>query len=169
MQEMWVQSLGWDNHLEKERATHSSILAWEIPWTKEPGGLYYSPWGPKELDTTEWLSTAQHDNCSHTSFGFHFCTLFWLPVVEKTLLHTDKQFAKGLGFWISPPCIFWLLFVQINMVPWKRNIERFLFQYWLRNTYVHTKTCTWIFVAALFITAKTWKQPRCLLVGKWLN
>ena len=39
MQETWVQSLGWDNLLEKEMATHSSILAWEIPWTEEPGGL----------------------------------------------------------------------------------------------------------------------------------
>ena len=35
----WVQSLGWDNHLEKGMATHSSILAWRIPWTEEPGGL----------------------------------------------------------------------------------------------------------------------------------
>ena len=34
-----VQSLGWEDSLEKEMATHSSILAWKIPWTKEPGGL----------------------------------------------------------------------------------------------------------------------------------
>ena len=39
MQEMWVQSLGWEDPLEKEMAAHSSILAWEIPWTEEPGGL----------------------------------------------------------------------------------------------------------------------------------
>ena len=39
MQETWVQSLGQEDSLEKEMATHSSILAWEIPWTKEPGGL----------------------------------------------------------------------------------------------------------------------------------
>ena len=39
MQEMWVQSLGWEDPLEKEMATHFSILAWEIPWTREPGGL----------------------------------------------------------------------------------------------------------------------------------
>ena len=37
--------------MEKEMVTHSSILAWEIPWTEEPGG--YSPWGHKESDTTE--------------------------------------------------------------------------------------------------------------------
>ena len=36
MWEIWVRSLGWENHLEKEMATHSSILAWRIPWTEEP-------------------------------------------------------------------------------------------------------------------------------------
>ena len=36
---MRVQSLGREDHLEEEMATHSSILAWEIPWTEEPGGL----------------------------------------------------------------------------------------------------------------------------------
>ena len=38
-QELRVRSLGWEDPLEKEMATHSRILAWEIPWTKEPGGL----------------------------------------------------------------------------------------------------------------------------------
>ena len=38
-QEMWVQSLGWEDPLEKEMASHSSILAWENPWSEEPGGL----------------------------------------------------------------------------------------------------------------------------------
>ena len=38
-QEAQVQSLGWEDPLEKKMATHSSILAWEIPWTEEPGGL----------------------------------------------------------------------------------------------------------------------------------
>ena len=39
MRETWVRSLGWEDPLEKEMATHSSILAWRIPWTEEPGGL----------------------------------------------------------------------------------------------------------------------------------
>ena len=55
MQETWVRSLGWEDPLEKEMATHSSILAWRIPWTEEHGGLH-SPWGRKESDTTERLS-----------------------------------------------------------------------------------------------------------------
>ena len=39
VQETWVQSLDWEDPLEKEMANHSSILAWKIPWTEEPGGL----------------------------------------------------------------------------------------------------------------------------------
>ena len=39
MQEMWVRSPGWEDLLEKEMTTHSSILAWEVPWTEEPIGL----------------------------------------------------------------------------------------------------------------------------------
>ena len=38
-QGMWVQSLGWEDPLDKGMATHSTILAWRIPWTEEPGGL----------------------------------------------------------------------------------------------------------------------------------
>ena len=51
-EEMQLRSLGREDPLEKEIATHSSILTWKIPWTEEPGGLY-SPWGREELDTTE--------------------------------------------------------------------------------------------------------------------
>ena len=55
MQEMQVQSLGWEDPLEKEMAPHSSILAWRIPWREEPGG------GLKESDTTELL----HFHCHY--------------------------------------------------------------------------------------------------------
>ena len=52
MWETCIQSLGWEDPLEKEMATHSSTLAQKIPWTEEPG-VGYCPWGCKELDTTE--------------------------------------------------------------------------------------------------------------------
>ena len=55
MQETWVRSLGGEDPLEKEMATYSSIHAWRIPWTEEPGGLYI-PWGCKESDRTEGLT-----------------------------------------------------------------------------------------------------------------
>ena len=54
VKEIRVRSLGWEDPLEKGMATHSSLLAWRIPWTEEPGGC--SPWGRKESDTTERLS-----------------------------------------------------------------------------------------------------------------
>ena len=41
---MWVQSLGWEDFLEEEMATHSSILAWKFPWTEEPGDLQSMEW-----------------------------------------------------------------------------------------------------------------------------
>ena len=52
---MQVQSLGWEDALEKEMATQSSILAWKIPWTEEPGRL--QPMGLKVSDTTEQAHT----------------------------------------------------------------------------------------------------------------
>ena len=52
MWQTWIGSLGWEDPLEKGMATHSSILAWRIPWTEEPGRIY-SSWGHKESNMTE--------------------------------------------------------------------------------------------------------------------
>ena len=51
MQETRLGSLVWEDPLKKEMATHSGILAWEIPWTEEPGRLQFM--GPQESDMTE--------------------------------------------------------------------------------------------------------------------
>ena len=53
MQKIQVCPLGQENPLEKGKATHSSILAWRIPWTEDLAG--YSPWDCKESDTTEYV------------------------------------------------------------------------------------------------------------------
>ena len=58
MRETWVQSLGWEDPLEKGMATHSSILAWRIPWTAEPGRVH-------EV-TKSWTQL------SELHFHFHF-------------------------------------------------------------------------------------------------
>ena len=52
--ETWIQSLGWEDSWEKEMATHSSILAWEIPWTEEPG----------------WLQSMGHESLTRLSIVF---------------------------------------------------------------------------------------------------
>ena len=54
MQETWVRALGQKDPLEKGMAIHSSILAWRIPWTEEPGGLWLQ--SCKESDMTEQLT-----------------------------------------------------------------------------------------------------------------
>ena len=53
IREIWVQSLGWEDPLEKEMATHSSILAWKIPWMEEPSRL--QSMGLQRVSTTERL------------------------------------------------------------------------------------------------------------------
>ena len=63
MRETQVQSLSWEDPLEKETATLSSTLAWKIAWMEEPG----SPWGRKESDTTERLPF--HFSLSHIGEG----------------------------------------------------------------------------------------------------
>ena len=62
---MWVQSLGWEDPLEKERATLSSILAWEIPWPEEPGGLHLM--GSQRI--RHYLAT-EHAHTSYSSIAF---------------------------------------------------------------------------------------------------
>ena len=57
-QETWVQSLGQEDPLEEEMATHPSTLAWEIPYTEEPGRLL--SWGHKDSDMTEHMHTHTH-------------------------------------------------------------------------------------------------------------
>ena len=62
MWETWVQSLGWEDALEKGMATHSSILAWRILWTEEPGGVQSMG---SQRDTTEWISLSLSGMISH--------------------------------------------------------------------------------------------------------
>ena len=63
MQETWVQPLGWEDPLEKQKATHSSILTWRVSWT------IYSQWGCKESDMTERLSL--------------ICTCYHIPIMME--------------------------------------------------------------------------------------
>ena len=74
IQETQIPSLGWDDPLEKGMATHSSISAWKIPWTEEPGS--YSPWGGKESDTTERLTLSHFSKSKTTWFEFQILFLF---------------------------------------------------------------------------------------------
>ena len=79
MQETWVQFLSWENSLEKEMATRSSILAWEIPWTEEPGRLQFM--GSQRVGhdrATSLLSLLNWVSLKDGTF-IHFVIPPWLP------------------------------------------------------------------------------------------
>ena len=62
-----------------------------------------------------------------------------------------------------------VIFTKLNTLLWNPAILLLGIYQREMKTCVHTKTCTWIFRAALFITAKMWKEPRCSSVGDWIN
>ena len=70
MRETWVQSLGQEDPLEKEMATHSNILAWRIPWTEEPGGLQFVH-----------RVTKSRTRLSDITFTFFYPYIHWLPTL----------------------------------------------------------------------------------------
>ena len=81
MRETWVRSLGWEDSLEKEMATHSSTPALKVPWTEELGAGY-CPWGCKESGTTERLHFHFHANLS--------CSLRYIPIGGSATHTADR-------------------------------------------------------------------------------
>ncbi|CAI9151133.1 unnamed protein product [Rangifer tarandus platyrhynchus] len=79
MQETQVQSLDWENPLEKEMATHCSILAWKIPWTEGPDSLQAT--GSQESDTMEQLAFSLfillRSSFSGLTLPYHFSSILW--------------------------------------------------------------------------------------------
>ena len=75
---MWILSLGQDDALEEGMATHSSILAWEIPWTEEPGGL--QPTGSQRVDHDRSDSTHTAHSCSNNDFVHEISNIIILRV-----------------------------------------------------------------------------------------
>ena len=118
MQETWVQSLGWEDPLEKEMATHSSILSWKIPWTEEPGRLQNT--GSQRVGhdrATEYTHIYTHTHPARNSFSY------WITA----LMHTS--FLPGLQHWCA--C------AHTHSTPPKKPL--FLLDY-STDAHVHTHT-----------------------------
>ena len=96
MWETWVQSLGQEDPLEKEMATHSNILAWRSQWTEEPDG--YSPLGHKESDMTEWLILHNLDIYLVSEMIFReilsACADLFIPIAVSFLGQKFLSFGK---------------------------------------------------------------------------
>ena len=111
MQEMWVHSLGQENPLEKGMATHSKILAWEIPWTEEPGGLHI-PRDGKDLNTTKRLSTHTHHHLQEAfflppscSFSLQISTIHYVLVQMREALVDVVQRTRGSDPYSTMNCV----------------------------------------------------------------
>ena len=91
MQKIWVQILDGENPLGRRVATHSSVLAWEIPWTEEPGGLEST--GSQRVDMTKWLSM-------HTIFVWisKMKSSLFLPIYLETVNHSFSLWIDEHSF-----------------------------------------------------------------------
>ena len=113
MRETRVRSLGWEDPLEKEMATHSSILAWRIPWTEEPGGLQSTGSQRVRHDwmtllyllTLPWLKYEKL-SCRHCCvLVAKLCPALYDPMNFSTpgfpVLHCLPEFAQTHVHWVS--------------------------------------------------------------------
>ena len=99
MQETQVQFLGQEDPLEEGTATHSSVLAWRIPRTEEPGGL--SLWGRKESETTEHTARTQHTHStqSHILIFFRFKHQMWGDFLSSLSLVLHWHLSPNIECW----------------------------------------------------------------------
>ena len=109
--EIWVRFLGWEDPLEEGTATHSSLLAWRIPWTEEPGGLQST--GSQRV-VQDW------SNWAHV---FYFRIDFrWLQETMKT--NFQRQFAQSHTYQIIPALN--LVHIELYGISFKKKKGTFL-------------------------------------------
>ena len=101
----WVQSLCWEDPQEKGMATHSSILAWRIPWTQEPG-VGYSPWGRKETQLSDQHFRNKVISSSHLHLhlkknGHQFS--LYIPFDHRVTIQECTETKKQGGFILENP------------------------------------------------------------------
>ena len=112
MQDIQVQSLGQEDPLKKGMATHSSILAWRIPWISLVG---YSPCGGKESDTTEWLTFTF---CLIPSFRWFFSTWKQTPNGKFSIFFSIFQNFRFLWKVTIFKCKY---FLQFSLLQYQAN------------------------------------------------
>ena len=104
MQETWAQSLGWEDPLEKGMATYSSILAWRIPWTEEPGGLQSIG-----LQSQTWLKPLSTHTCELSCSTWDLVP--WLGMEPRP----PTSGTQSLNFWTTREVPEGLLLIQATL------------------------------------------------------
>ena len=149
----WVWSLGWEDPLKEDTATHSSTLAWRIPWTEAPGG--YSPWSHKESDTAKH---AQH-RMSIKPFFAYSVTARSVPVLQMSACRRE---ARGL-FQTVMFASFSLLFFTVGLFEkiFPENSLSFLFLLHFLLSYFGANSLAFMrglhpFVSNLVLSSRDW-------------
>ena len=122
MQETQVWSLGWEDPLEKGMATHSSILAWRISWTEQPGGLQACPWCSKGSDMTE---ATEHSHMLIYYEGFQTYALSLvlsyqrsrLRVTDYMRIFKEKCFKDRLSHFVRGRFPLEKIWASVNQCP----------------------------------------------------
>ena len=162
---MWLRSLGWEDPLEKEMETHSSILAWRIPWTEEPGGLQSVGSQRVWHDWSDWAGSRQA------------CKVVWYSHLlnnfpQFVVIHTIKDFSlvnkAKLEAFLELSCFFsdpmgvafsksslniWKFSVHILLKPHLKNFEHYFASVW--DEYICAVAWTFFGIAFFEIGMKT--------------
>ena len=135
MRETWVQSLGQEDSLKKEMATHSSILAWRIPWAEEPGGLQFM--GSQRVGHDRATNTHSQTLSSEFSEGMYFWFLTSFYFLTELLGNLEALYSTE---WVSlasgPRHIVQhssLSLKVLDIVPWT----------WLLSLFSHSQEGKW--------------------------
>ena len=136
MQETWVWSLVWEDLLEKEMATQSSILAWRTPWIEEPGGLQsvelqsWTRLSNRTITTTGSLNPVFQSCTSRGSYSDVSC-IYWLSIMRLYLWEFFVVMVEDSSMWevlflllsetpgASPTCCYFLLQMLLLGNSWK--------------------------------------------------
>ena len=169
----------------KEMATHSSILAWRILWTEEPEGLQSMgsqrvghDWATHTTHrmrgkVPDFFGTSalrcRHQDCLWDSVGLNYSQMDgWNDVVAEgdlkvQLCWWECKLVQPLGRTVWR----FLKKLEIEELPYDPAIP--LLGIHTKETRSERDTCTPMFIAALFIIARTWKQPRCPSADEWIR
>ena len=169
MKEMWVWPLGWEHPLEKEMTTHSNILALEIPWTEEPGGLQSVEGQRVGRDwVTEYTHLAIYDKKKKLQIRQFLCEGYWdteivLKAWASWWLRSKESACNWSGNWFLCWSIQWVwslgwedplekeMTTHSNILAWiiprteepggrqSRGSQR-VGHNWVTNTHTHTHT-----------------------------
>ena len=145
MQETWVWSLAWEDPLEKKMVTYTSVLAWRIPRTEEPGRL--QSMGLHESGMTYWLNHHHHVFINfHGHCGCHACIVHFHTVCVRLVQTCQREARLGFGF---SACFPWFPCLLSLSAPFEVSVVRVLMEVFTDFTRVSVTLekgiiCIWI-------------------------